>query len=148
MDYFVQALPSTEDGKIYILLGYAYDATHIELIADHPVYYFKDGAIQLWTGKAASGGGMLCTITLSYNANYDYVYTTDKTAQEIYDAMEAGINPVFRFHDTRGGANSYTYVSLAYLDGLSLRFSSFQTQPLVAASMNDYFTRIDSGGGN
>ncbi len=56
MDYFVQALPSTEDGKIYILLGYAYDATHIELIADHPVYYFKDGAIRMWTNAAASSG--------------------------------------------------------------------------------------------
>ncbi len=148
MDYFVQALPNTEDGKIYILLGYAYDATHIELIVDHPVYYYKDGAIRLWTGKAASGGGMLCTITVAYNANYDNVYTTDKTAQEIYDALEAGINPVFRFHDTRGGSNDYTYVSINNLSGLYLRMGAYQTQPLVAASMNDYFTLIVSGGGN
>ena len=45
----VQALPSTEDGKIYIYLGVAYDATHIELYETHPVYYYKDGAIRLWT---------------------------------------------------------------------------------------------------
>lgn len=50
MDYFTQALPSTEDGKIYILLGYAYSATNIELIANHPVYYYKDGGVRLWTG--------------------------------------------------------------------------------------------------
>lgn len=49
----VQALPSTEDGKIYIYLGVAYDATHIELYAEHPVYYYKDGAIRLWTNAAA-----------------------------------------------------------------------------------------------
>lgn len=46
----VQALPSTDDGKIYIFLGYAYSATNIELYHTHPVYYYKNGAIRLWTG--------------------------------------------------------------------------------------------------
>lgn len=45
----VQALPSTEDGKIYIFLGVAYSATNIELYQNHPVYYYKDSAIRLWT---------------------------------------------------------------------------------------------------
>lgn len=52
---YVQALPSTEDGKIYIYLGVAYDATHIELFPNHPVYYYSDGAIRLWTN---SGSGL------------------------------------------------------------------------------------------
>lgn len=46
---FVQALPTTEDGKIYIFLGVATSATAIELEAHHPVYCYKDGAIRLWT---------------------------------------------------------------------------------------------------
>lgn len=50
----VQALPSTEDGKIYIFLGVAYSATNVELLVEHPVYYFKDGVIRLWT-NAESG---------------------------------------------------------------------------------------------
>ena len=45
----VQALPSTEDGKIYIFLGIATSATQIELYPNHPVYYYKSGAIRLWT---------------------------------------------------------------------------------------------------
>lgn len=49
---FVQALPSTADGKIYIFLGIAYSATNIELQMTHPVYYYKDGAIREWTGVA------------------------------------------------------------------------------------------------
>lgn len=44
----VQALPSTEDGKIYIYLGVATSATQIELFMIHPIYYYKDGAIRLW----------------------------------------------------------------------------------------------------
>jgi hypothetical protein len=50
----VQDLPSTADGKIYIYLGVAYDATHIELYQNHPVYYYADGAVRLWTNAAAS----------------------------------------------------------------------------------------------
>lgn len=46
----VQALPSTDDGKIYIYLGVAGSATNIELVINHPVYYYKNGAIRLWTG--------------------------------------------------------------------------------------------------
>lgn len=49
MDEIVQALPSTADGKVYIFLGMAYDATHIELLNNHPVYYYYNGAIRLWT---------------------------------------------------------------------------------------------------
>lgn len=51
---WVQDLPTTEDGKIYIFLGIATSATAIELQLDHPVYYFKDGAIRLWTAAAAT----------------------------------------------------------------------------------------------
>ena len=39
---YVQDLPTTEDNKIYIYLGIAYDATHIELELNHPVYYYKN----------------------------------------------------------------------------------------------------------
>lgn len=50
---YVQDLPTTEDGKIYIFLGIAYSATNIELQVDHPVYYYKDGVVRLWTNATA-----------------------------------------------------------------------------------------------
>ena len=46
---FVQALPSTEDGKIYIYLGIATSTTKIEFVFNHPVYYYKSGQIRYWT---------------------------------------------------------------------------------------------------
>lgn len=52
---YVQALPTTNDGKIYIFLGIAYNATNVELYNNHPVYYHDGSGIKLWTG--ASGGG-------------------------------------------------------------------------------------------
>ena len=47
---YVQALPTTADGKIYIYLGRAYSATAIELTLDHPVYHYYNGAIRRWLG--------------------------------------------------------------------------------------------------
>lgn len=48
---YVQALPSTADGKIYIFLGIASSATTVELVPVHPVYCYRHGKIQLWTGE-------------------------------------------------------------------------------------------------
>lgn len=48
---YVQTLPSTNDGKIYIFLGIAYSATNIELLPNHPVYYHDGTGIRIWTGK-------------------------------------------------------------------------------------------------
>lgn len=50
---YVQTLPSTEDGKIYIYLGVAYSDTQVELVPHHPVYHYKDGALRLWTNAVA-----------------------------------------------------------------------------------------------
>lgn len=47
---YVQALPTTNDGKIYIFLGIAYSATAVELYNNHPVYYHDGTGIRLWTG--------------------------------------------------------------------------------------------------
>lgn len=48
---YVQALPSTKDGKIYIFLGVAYSATAVELWATHPVYWHDGTGIRLWNGS-------------------------------------------------------------------------------------------------
>lgn len=90
---YVQDLPSTADGKIYIHLGVAYSATNIELSLEHPVYYYADGAIRLWTNPKAGGGGGLA-VTITRSGEYD---TFDKTAQEIKDAFEAGGAVVFKY---------------------------------------------------
>lgn len=51
---YVQALPSTKDGKIYIFLGVAYSATAVELWAMHPVYWYDGTGIRVWTGSEPS----------------------------------------------------------------------------------------------
>lgn len=47
---YVQILPTTADGMIYIFLGTAASATTIELVDEHPIYCYRNGSIQQWTG--------------------------------------------------------------------------------------------------
>ena len=47
---YVQTLPSSADGKIYIFLGMTYSATNIALMFDHPIYYHDGNSLRLWTG--------------------------------------------------------------------------------------------------
>jgi len=58
MSSIVQALPSTNDGKIYIHLGTAYNATNMELQTEHPVYWHDGTGIRLWTGAEPVSGGL------------------------------------------------------------------------------------------
>lgn len=51
---YVQALPSGEDGYVYIYLGVAVSATTVELVPEHPVYYRKGGAIRVWDGDPSA----------------------------------------------------------------------------------------------
>ena len=53
-DPVVQDLPTVDTGHVYILLGYAYDTTHIEMYYDHPVQYLKNGRLRVWTGEDIS----------------------------------------------------------------------------------------------
>ena len=78
---YVQALPTTEDGKIYIYLGRAYSATNFEITMNHPVYYYHNGGIRIWTGEqiipsAPSADGvykLTCTVN---NGTVTYSWAT------------------------------------------------------------------------
>ena len=59
---YVQSLPSTQDGKIYIFLGIASGATTVELFATHPVYCYRNGGIQLWTGMQTELDALIARI--------------------------------------------------------------------------------------
>ena len=91
------------------------------------------------SGGGGSASGLLVTITV--NANFA---TADKTAQEIYDAVTAGIQPVIKYSD------NYYPPQYIYTNGsrLTLYCPSAVAGTLVANSMSDYPSYSGGGGDN
>lgn len=50
---YVQSLPSTRDGKVYIYIGTAYGGDFVQLEYNNPVYYHDGNGIRLWTGSVS-----------------------------------------------------------------------------------------------
>lgn len=59
---YVQTLPSTADGNIYIHLGIAVSATTVEVTQEHPVYCYRNGAVRKWTGLEAELDALIARI--------------------------------------------------------------------------------------
>ena len=56
--YYTQTLPTSADGKLYILLGYMYSATNLEMTLEHPIFEYKNGSIGLWSSNNHSHGNL------------------------------------------------------------------------------------------
>ena len=98
----VQALPTTDDGKIYIFLGIATSATQVELFTTHPVYYYMGGRIRLWTGKRDPDG-----------VN---VFTGSNTIDEVYASFITGV-PTYVFMNSKMFlVNDVSYMTGIYAD--------------------------------
>ena len=90
MNTITQTLPTTEDGKIYIFLGVAYGTSSMELWLEHPVYYFKDGAIRLWTNALESGVSVDNTKVDNIVTSSAHPYSASNPMATVGDISAAG----------------------------------------------------------
>lgn len=115
MNTITQTLPTTEDGKIYIFLGFAYSTTQMELRPYHPIYYYKQGALRLWTNAPTSSTGQVQsnwnetdTTSPAYiqnkptglsqfanDANYCTLIDVDDSVANIIQMIPTGTNTVY-----------------------------------------------------
>lgn len=139
----VQDLPSTEDGKIYIFLGMAYSATNIEMFYEHPVYYYKDGCIRIWTNAptvsvpTASDANpqMDGTAAAGTSNNYsraDHVHPSDTT--KLTKSLSGT-------DSTSGATYSQNFSNTQY--GLSLGVTTFLNNLYTTTSL---VNKIDANG--
>ena len=66
--WYTQKLPSTEDGKIYILLGYIYANNSLAMYHPHTIYEYKCGRIRIY-GEAC---GNTANYTIASGECYQY----------------------------------------------------------------------------
>lgn len=77
-----QSVPTSDDGYYYILLGTAYSTTSLYLLAEHPIYRYKNGAFKTTAQIAAE------IAAWAYNNNATYIdggniYANTITADKI-----------------------------------------------------------------
>lgn len=76
----VQALPASDDGFIYIKLGHACSTSNIAMSYEHPIYWYKNGAVRPYGGDAATiGGKTIPTSTASATTGITASTTATKT---------------------------------------------------------------------
>ena len=90
---YVQALPSSNDGKIYIFLGFAYSATQVELRIEHPIYYHDGTALKLWTGPVSAGGTIDITVPTT-NATYPILLGNTDDAESDVPSIQKSVGLV------------------------------------------------------
>ncbi len=73
--WYSNAWPSSDDGNVYIYLGHVYNDTtpyRIAFETDNPVYVYKNGGIQLYSGYSQYTGQALSAGTAIYASSAGY----------------------------------------------------------------------------
>lgn len=74
--WWTQTLPSSDDGKLYIYIGDALDHYRFDYAVNHPIYWFKNGAVRLFTQDAATVTGHTVAKDVPSNAVFtDHTYS-------------------------------------------------------------------------
>ena len=166
----VQALPSSNDGKIYIFLGVAYSATAMELHADHPVYWHDGTGIRLWTGSSSGGGSTVSVTQIQTTGTKIATITVDSvgtdlyapastqptamTEQEVADAVDAGwvttytlssalAQGAYHFYDSFNSSTNTHGAEITEAEAGSIVY--FQCEAIYSSSMYTCNIKDESG---
>ena len=81
--YYSQTLPTTNDGKYYMLLGYTYSKYQMELYPFHPIYYHNGTKLCVYGGTQSSGGSNVALSNLLSTGTRVATMTIDGTSSDI-----------------------------------------------------------------
>ena len=113
--FMTQTLPTTANGKVYIMLGYMYSTTGMRLFQYHPMYEYRDGALRVYMpahshGNITDSGAIGTTSGLMVKTTTSGVLTT----------LPAGTSGQFLQYDgTWATPNTGTVTSITTGTGLS-----------------------------
>lgn len=109
--WWTKDLPSTEDGKLYIYLGDAYDYYRMSFAGQHPIYHYVNGIIREFTQDAATVNGLtvqtavpadavftdttyIGTGVISVNSTTHVISTTAEVNQNAFSNVKVGSTTV------------------------------------------------------
>lgn len=142
-----QVLPTTEDGLIYIYLGQAYSDTNIYLLNNHPIYYYKDGQIRLYTNSIVSSVDQVLNDTTSASTNpvaTKAVYNTIKDTELVWTNAYNTLSGVVSSHTS----DTSIHLSASDRTNLDSITGSVGTMAYEDASSYSSATEVNTALGN
>ena len=104
--FMTQTLPTTEDGFVYILLGYMYGTTGLRLFQYHPIYEFRNGAIRLFVPVHSHGeltdDGKVATASRVIVSDANGKVTTSSITTTILDYLSSVTGNIQTQINTKG----------------------------------------------
>lgn len=119
--WWTQTLPSTEDGKLYIYLGNAYDYYRMIFNEANPVYWYKNGAIRQFIQDSATVAGHTVALDVPANA----IFTDEKVKQSPVTTSAASQYRLLLSHganDTEESNVVYKHSKLFYMPSIGCMF--------------------------
>ena len=141
---YVQALPSSEDGKIYIYLGVAVSGTTIELVSEHPVYYYSNSKIQLWTGTTIP---TVPTSDITANTNARHTHS-NKALLDTYTQTEINLADAVskkHTHSNKSALDDITVEKISAWDSGVINHANKTDLPLIVTGTCAFGTSLTSG---
>lgn len=124
--WWTQTLPTTEDGKLYIYIGDAYDYYRMNFASYHPIYHYVNGMLREYIQDSGTVNGHTVQSDVPSNAVFtDTTYTLDHTGENV------------RLTPTGGTAQTVSLSNL--INGLG--------EGTSPATANDYAVVQYAGGG-
>lgn len=114
--WWTQTLPTSDDGKVYIYIGDAYDWYRLTFTEEKPIYWYKNGAVRLYNGASAASSS---DISVGWNTS-----TTIATINGTAVKVKIPANPNTDTKNTAGSTNSD---SKLYLIGATSQAANPQT---------------------
>lgn len=149
----VQALPTTDDGFIYIKLGHACSTSNIAMAYEHPIYWYKNGAVRHYGGDAATVSGI--PIKLGYTTSGNnravqadsngnlYVTQKDDNSNTTYTLTNALASHKFTWTLTpSSGSATTTTAELAAGTGITLTDDTTNKKITIACSVTNTDEKI------
>lgn len=150
--WWAQDLPSTDDGKVYIYIGDAYDYYRITLSEVKPAYFYRDSRVQMYAPgrgiKGISRSGTTFTVTRDDGTTFTFNQQDNNTTSFTITA-----NATDGIWDLTGtnGTNAVTYAVTPYSSQQNkASFDTSSTNPSRTDRLNYngylYATKLYSGG--
>ena len=151
LEPYVQSLPETDDGFIYIFLGVAYSATAVELMMYHPVYWYKNGKLQPYVQNAQTINGHSVNTDVPSNAVFTDTWNALSTSQAGYVSQAPNSTSQFLRGDATWAAVTAANVGLGNVENTKLstwtgssNLTTTKVGTLAAAATKGVVTTLDT----